>query len=53
MVDIILKIKRHIEAQLPRAYNVSYSYIYLHIFRMELDMFMNDYICELISDYNI
>jgi hypothetical protein len=32
MVDIILKIKRHIEAQLPRAYNVSHSYIYLHIF---------------------
>ncbi len=53
MVDIILKIKRHIEAQLPRAYNVLHSYIYLHIFRMELDTFMNDDICELISDYKI
>ena len=53
MVDIIVKIKRHIEAQLPRAYKVLHSYIYLHIFRMELDTFMNDDICELISDYNI
>ena len=46
MVDIILKIKRHIEAQSPRAYNVLHSYIYLHIFP-------NDDICELISDYKI
>jgi hypothetical protein len=53
MVDIIVKIKRHIEAQLPRAYKVLHSYIYLHIFRMELDTFMNDDICELISDCKI
>ena len=52
-VDIILKIKRHIGAQLPRAHNVSHSCIYLHIFRMYLDTFMNDDRCELISDYKI